>query len=119
MRPLGPLFDEELSDDEARILFRARKAEGAVDETMFMAEREIVIQLRRQNGNFTQLTTSMTNHLDKHPANEVIQAHLDDAHDAAVTSRFIRKAGGLGTVVLGMLISLWGVCITTLVFLMG
>jgi len=114
LRPLGPLFDAELSDDEAMEVFRARKLQGTADEAMFLAQREMVIELRKQNGLVGNMQASLNNHLDKHPVNEIVEAHLEDAHDARVTARFIKKAGGWGTAGLALLITVFGGAMTVL-----
>ena len=106
MRPLGPLFDPELSDIEAQELYLQRRPEG--DVTMFMALREVVMHLEKNNGLVRELAAAIRNHLDQHPANELVQEHLDDAHDTAVGVRFIKRMGGVGTVVLGVLVSAFG-----------
>lgn len=106
MRPLGPLFDPELSDIEAQTLYLDRRPDG--DVTMFMALREVVMHLGLQNGLVAELAAAIRKHLDRHPASEVVQEHLNDARDTAVGVRFIKRMGGAGTVVLGVLVSVFG-----------
>ncbi len=105
MRPLGALFDTELSDDEALGLFRVRRTEGTADEAMFLFARATVNHLETLNGTTEKLARTLTNHLDQHPTNELVQDHLDDSRDAAITTRFIKRAGGWGTALLVTLTS--------------
>jgi hypothetical protein len=108
------LFDDQISDDEALELFRTRKASGTHEEVMFMASREMVFTIERQNGLVGQMQATLNKHLDRHPASELVQGHLDDARDAAVTARFIKRAGGVGTAGLALLVAGFGLVLTVL-----
>lgn len=112
MRPLGPLFDPELSDLEAQKLYLDRSPNG--DVTMFMATREVVMHLETQNGLISELAGSIHKHLDKHPANEIVQLHMDEAHDTAVGVAFIKRMGGVGNAVLLGVVSIFGATLTIL-----
>jgi hypothetical protein len=80
-RRLPPMFDSELSTDEALNLYRRAVVDGGAGEAQFLCMREMSQHIEEQNGNFTRLTETVVNHLTSHPVNERVTQHLQDTHD--------------------------------------
>ena len=105
MRPLPPLYDLELSDDEAIELFRARKAVGTADEAMFLCQREQNRHMAEQNGRIEKFAGVLYKHLDGHPVSELVAKHLDRSRDADVREQLVIQVAGKAPLILGLFVS--------------